>query len=443
MKLLVFAHVPPPHHGQSYMVQLMLAGFGGDHRKFRWKSVPANDAGGVYGIECYHVNARLSKRLQDIGEFHSAKLFLLVFHCLEAIWCRFRYGVTNFYYIPAPGKRSALYRDWLVMLICRPFFKRIILHWHAAGLAKWLETAVQVRSRALTYNLMKHADLSIVLSNCNRGDAEKLFPQRIRVVGNGIPDPCPDFEREVLPRRQARLAARVKLMAGQPLTPADLENTGGDPHRFRVLYLAHCTRQKGLFDTLDGVALANERLRRAGSPMHVHLTVAGEFFDQQERDEFERRVARPDLQFAAGDPAPGQPTAQPSVIYTGFLGKTAKHRAFAESDCFCFPTYHYAESFGLVVVEAMAHGLPVISSNWRSIPELMPPGYRSLIPPRDPERIAGAILDWLPCESAGLLREHFLQRFTVEQCLNGLARVIHCVEQPAEMASLTPLPRAS
>ena len=29
MKLLVFAHTPPPHHGQSYMVQLLLAGFGG------------------------------------------------------------------------------------------------------------------------------------------------------------------------------------------------------------------------------------------------------------------------------------------------------------------------------------------------------------------------------------------------------------------------------
>ena len=30
MKLLIFAHTPPPHHGQSYMVQLMLAGFGGN-----------------------------------------------------------------------------------------------------------------------------------------------------------------------------------------------------------------------------------------------------------------------------------------------------------------------------------------------------------------------------------------------------------------------------
>ncbi len=33
MKLLVFAHTPPPHHGQSYMVKLMLDGFGGDVRR--------------------------------------------------------------------------------------------------------------------------------------------------------------------------------------------------------------------------------------------------------------------------------------------------------------------------------------------------------------------------------------------------------------------------
>ena len=38
-----------------------------------------------------------------------------------------------FYYVPAPGKRVALYRDWLVMFICRPFFSGVILHWHAVA----------------------------------------------------------------------------------------------------------------------------------------------------------------------------------------------------------------------------------------------------------------------------------------------------------------------
>src|SRR5205814_783047 len=133
MKLLVFAHIPPPHHGQSYMVQLMLDGFGGDRRKRKPARLPS-----PHGIECYHVDVRLSKRLEDIGDLRLGKFFLLLIYCMQAIWCRFRYGVENFYYVPAPGKTSALFRDWLVMLLCRPFFTRVILHWHAAGLAKWL-----------------------------------------------------------------------------------------------------------------------------------------------------------------------------------------------------------------------------------------------------------------------------------------------------------------
>ena len=125
MKLLIFAHVPPPFHGQSYGVQLMLNGFGGDCRK---QKQPTPNG---YGIECYHVNARLSKKLEDIGEFQGAKILLVLFYCLQAIYCRFRYGVTNFYYVPAPGKPVALYRDWLILFICRLFYKRTILHCHA------------------------------------------------------------------------------------------------------------------------------------------------------------------------------------------------------------------------------------------------------------------------------------------------------------------------
>ena len=189
MKLLLFAHVPPPHHGQSYMVKLMLDGFGGDQRKRNAKPPTA-----PYNIECYHVDVRLSQRLEEIGDMRLGKIFLLFVYCLRAIWCRFRYGLNTFYYVPTPGKTSALYRDWLVMLLCRPFYKRLILHWHAAGLAKWLETCAQIRARALTYRLMKDVDLSIVLSRYNRADAEKLFPKKIEVVSNGIPDPCPDFE---------------------------------------------------------------------------------------------------------------------------------------------------------------------------------------------------------------------------------------------------------
>ena len=102
------------------------------------------------------------------------------------------------------------------------------MHWQAAGLGKWLETCVQIRSRAITYQVFKPVDLSIVLSRYNVADAEKILSRRISVVSNGIPDPCPDFAETILTRQQARFAARTKLFAGKTLNPHETADAGGD-----------------------------------------------------------------------------------------------------------------------------------------------------------------------------------------------------------------------
>ena len=273
MKLVVFAHTPPPHHGQSYMVKLMLDGFGGDVRQ-RDASQPS-----PHGIECYHINARFSRGISDIGEFQGTKILLIFWFCFQAIWLRFRYGVKKFYYVPAPGKNVALYRDWLVMLLCRPFFKHIILHWHAAGLAKWLELENPISTRAMTYRLFRPVSLSIVLSRYNQADAAKLLSEKIRVVHNGIPDPCRDFEKSVLPQRCERFETRRKILGGE---------WNVDPVTVNVLFIAHCTREKGLFAAVESVLLANRALATRGIPIQLKLTAAGNFVTEAEKAEFER-----------------------------------------------------------------------------------------------------------------------------------------------------------
>ena len=425
MKLLVFAHTPPPHHGQSYMVQLMLAGFGGDRRKSsrRADSEAGGPNGESFGIDCYHVNARLSQKLEDIGDLRISKFVLLLGYCAQAVWCRFRYGVTTFYYVPAPGKRSALYRDWFVMLLCRRFFKRVILHWHAAGLAKWLETMVQLRSRSLTYHFMKQVDLSIVLSRYNRADAEKLISRQIRVVSNGIPDPCPDFARQVLPLRQARFAARKKLLSGEALTEDESRAAGGDAQVVKVLYLAHCTREKGLFETMAGVNLANEHLRKRRSSLSLRLLVTGNFVTEEEKAEFDRLLARPH--------------AAETIQYLGFVFGEQKHRLLREADLFCFPTYYENENQPVNLIEAMAFGLPILTTRWRSIPELFPANYGGLVEIRSPDQIARALLGLLTSEAGEGFHGIFLRDFTLERHLSGLAEAFKQVEQagPATVAA--------
>lgn len=415
MKLLVFAHTPPPHHGQSYMVQLLLNGLGGNRRR------GPVDKPSPFGIECYHVNARVSKQLEDIGDFRPAKLLLLLWYCIEAIYVHFRHGVENFYYVPAPGKKSALYRDWLVMFLCRPFFKRTILHWHASGLAKWLETSVQIRTRAVTYSAARQVDLSIVLSDYGRADAEKLFPRRIAVVGNGIPDPCPMFQTEVLPRRRARLAVRQLLNSGQPAAAALRATAGADPEVLKLLFMAHCTRDKGLFEAVQGAIRASEKLAVRRSPISIRLQVAGQFMHRDEEAEFKRMSSA---------------TGKGVVEYVGFVSGDRKQQLLVEADVFCFPSH--LESFGLVLAEAMAFGLPIVTSRCGALPEVMSDDYPGLVDVRAPEQVADALLRMMTEEPFERLRQRFEALFTVDSHLSRLAEALHSVENGAPVAATVP-----
>jgi len=399
MKLLVFAHTPPPHHGQSYMVQLMLAGFGGDARK----KDPAENS--PHGIKCYHVNARFSRGLEDIGEFQGTKIFLILWFCLQAVWIRFHHGVDNFYYVPAPGKRVALYRDWLVMLLCRPFFKRVILHWHAAGLAKWLETETTIGSRTATYRLFRPVDLSIVLSRYNFADAEKLLSHRIAVVNNGIPDPCPDFTATILPRRRERFTLRKQAFS---------KEHSGRPLLVKILFIAHCTREKGLFAAAEAVLHANRYLAACGLPIKLEFTAAGNFVADHERLEFDRLHADPE--FAA------------AVQHVGFVSGERKNQLLQEADLFLFPTRYLGENQPVNLIEAMAFGLPIVTTRWRSLPEMLPPGYPGLVSGQNPDELAAAIVKVLATKSGEQVREHFTTRFTMEHHLVGLAAAIRSVE---------------
>jgi glycosyltransferase involved in cell wall biosynthesis len=417
MKLVVFAHTPPPHHGQSYMVQLMLEGFGGDRRK---RNAAASE-GARFGLDCFHVNARLSTSVNDIGKFQLRKLVLLCGYCLQAIWCRFRYGATSFYYIPAPGQRTALYRDWLVMILCRPFFKRVILHWHAAGLTEWLET-VPWWMRWVTMCLLGRPHQSIVLSRYNTADGVRMRSKYIEVVHNGIADSCPEFEEHVVETREARCLARKQLLAGGVPTAADMARTGADAHLFKVLYIAHCSREKGLFDAVEAVAMANEWLRKRGVVIRIQLTVAGEFVSHIEREEFELRLNQPDLHGLSEMESQSSPAA--TVSYLGFIGGDQKKHALIHSDCFCLPTYYSNENQPVSLLEAMAFGLPIVTTRWRSLPEMFPDDYVGLVDIRSPEQIARAFINVISGQSGEPLRQEFLRKFTLEQHLRAMAAAL-------------------
>jgi glycosyltransferase involved in cell wall biosynthesis len=280
-----------------------------------------------------------------------------------------------------------------------------------------------MRLRSFTYRLMKAVDLSIVLSKYNRADAEKLFSQRVRVVSNGIPDPCPRFAEEILPRRRARFAAHRKLLSGAKLDEADLRDTGGDPQEIKVLYLAHCTREKGVFDTLAAVVLVSQRLRSQQAPVSLRLLVAGGFVRAEEKAEFDRKIAESGM--------------ADRVQYLGFVSGEQKMQLLREADLFCFPTYYENENQPVNLIEALAFGLPILTTRWRSLPELFPENYTGLANVRSPEQLADRLLMLMKVETGVEFRDIFLRSFTLERHLAGLAEALTQVESAPSTAVAT------
>jgi glycosyltransferase involved in cell wall biosynthesis len=83
-------------------------------------------------------------------------------------------------------------------------------------------------------------------------------------------------------------------------------------------------------------------------------------------------------------------SAGADVTFAGALGADEVTGVLRRADVFCLPSF--AEGVPVVLMEAMASGLPVVTTSVMGIPELVRDGVSGvLVPPGRPERLAGAL----------------------------------------------------
>ncbi|MFZ0699050.1 MAG: glycosyltransferase family 4 protein [Thermoplasmata archaeon] len=163
---------------------------------------------------------------------------------------------------------------------------------------------------------------------------------RIRIIPNGI-----ELEDFLPPRTVARRVG--------PL---------------RILYVGRIdTEQKGLEDLLRAIA-------ELGRATEVSLRVVGEDWG-----------AAPTLRILSR-----RLGIESVVVWTGVVSPAALREEYASADLFVLPSRF--EPFGIVLLEAMASGLPVIATRVGGIPEVVTDGRTGvLVPPRDPSALAAAL----------------------------------------------------
>lgn len=113
-----------------------------------------------------------------------------------------------------------------------------------------------------------------------------------------------------------------------------------------------------------------------------------------------------------------------SVSFTGYVYPKEKAGLFSKASVFVFPSLY--EGFGLPVLEAMGVGVPVVTSNISSLPEIA--GEAAfLVPPNDPEKIAEAVWEILSNEnkSSELSKKGLTQveKFSWEKCAKNTLEI--------------------
>ena len=346
------------------------------------------------------------KNIEDIGKFQLRKVILLFYYCIKLTWINFRHSPNAVYYVPAPAKRIAIYRDWLILRILKLYNSKIIFHWHAVGLGAWFKNRddqnwVQHFENYLIYSNYRSVNLSIVLSDSLRSDAETFTPKKVVVIHNGIADPCPDFHQTVIQHRENKLAQRKAMLAGEQVDDTEL--------RFNFIFLSQCSKEKGLFDALNGLMLLTKIIRLKHTKIKISFKVAGPFSSMGEEREF-RNISEKQNEI--------------EVTLFGFVRGEVKRLLLTEGDCLLFPTYYTSEGFPVAVIEALAFGLPVLATNWRGIPEIMGEDYDYLVPINNPQLIAEKAQQILFFQHFSKLRKRYEDNFTLDKFTMQMRKVI-------------------
>ena len=192
--------------------------------------------------------------------------------------------------------------------------------------------------------VMHRLDVRVAVSEAARAFPQSRFPGPYRIIPNGVP---------------------VEMYA-----PA----LGAPKVRGRILFVGRAERRKGLGVLLQAFTLLRGRMPEAS------LVVAGAT---------RRQVLETDRNGS------GLHVDLAGVEALGWIADEEKIAHLGAAELVCAPSLA-AESFGIVLAEAMAAGVPVVASDL--------PGYRAVLrdgqagrltPPGDPVALAGALYDLL------------------------------------------------
>jgi len=324
---------------------------------------------------------RYVQHIDEIGRVGLCKLGVFMASLLRVIMLTHEFRPHLVYFVPALTGFSFV-RDCVFALVFKSFGSTIIYHLHGKGIAKGANN----RALKRLYKWFFRNEFVIQLSPMLYCDI-----------------------REVVCRKQVYFLPNGIDMGPRAVPIAGKENN----NRVSILFLSNLERTKGPIVLLEACRL----LKRRGIDFRAKFV--GNPTTELTKAQFTNLIYDYHLEDRAH--------------YLGPMYGREKEKIYSDSTLFVFPTYYEKEAFPLVLLEAMAFGLPVISTYEGAIPEIVDDGITGFLVPKKKVGILYKKIAHLaehPEDSVRMGRagrQKFEEKYRVDEFRRGFCNVIDSI----------------
>lgn len=359
IKILLIGTIPPPMGGASYMVQILL------NSKFSQT------------FEIIFINTKYIKTIFDLRKFTILKLLKTIKYLFIVFYVLSFKNVAFVIVCPSTGGYSIIKDAIFSLISSRIFKKKLILWMHGNGYLDYDERHSVIKK--LIDNMSKDALIIITLGdNLKNAYLRWCEAEKMVTVPNGI---NMMFDDSILEYRRNRALHK------------NVKNT-------TVLYLSNLDESKG-FKIVLYAARNILNLRK-----DINFVFCGAWANQDQMKMVSQFCKDYNL--------------YPFIEFRGKTLGRKKMKAYEDADIFVFPTSFSIETFGLVNIEAMDAGLPIITTSRGAIPEIVQDGINGfLVPEQNVKAVAEKIIllvdnPSLRFEMGKINRIKFKENYTID-----------------------------
>jgi len=320
------------------------------------------------------VDTNLESKSKIAKVIYTFSTLLAIF--VKAVFCKY-----DILYFTCSRSLLGSIKDILLINIVSLKNKKIINHLHGSDFYDFLHTCPNWYKKILIHSYNK-VGISIVLLERMKEQFNDFENMKVEVVSNF-------YDKEL--ERNLGTKEREKI---------------------NLVYLSNIMCSKGIFDLIT----AFKELTKIND--NIHLTIAGGFIADKYMS-----IDKVKVKFLS------EINNNKDITYLGKVFGDQKVELLQKSDIFVLPTYYESEAFPISIIEAMACGNAIVTTNYKYLPDVISNSSGILIEPKSVTSLVKGIETLLnDVESLRALQTNnkllAKEKYSIESYINNLKKIV-------------------